>query len=148
MAQPGRKAANDRTPEALYGHCVDVYRMMLSEARTIVGPEGEMVIWEGQLTNLIISKCNLSTPYYTHVTRKLKAMECIRMIKRGGGTAPSQWELMREPALEVYEKINPRKQLSHGPYAQVLQQIQDLNTRVKVLEKALEKIIDEETHND
>lgn len=133
-------------PEALFRHCVTVYRMMMSESKPAITDEGdEIVLWEGSLTGLILGQCNLSTPYYTFITRRLKAMECIRMLKRGGGGGQSQWELMREPEYEVYEKVGAAyRPRNAGPIAQLTQQMHDLNRRVKVLEKTLENIIEEE----
>lgn len=141
---------SDDAPEALYQHCVKVYEEMLSTAKvaTSEGDQGhyEYVVWEGMLTTLITSKLNLSVPYYTSVTRALKRMGCIRQIKRGGGTAPSQWELIREPTEQLFNETKPLKAKAQDKYALMQDQITNLNKRVAVLERALKRIVMEETN--
>lgn len=146
----GRKRADDNTPAALYLHCVNVYNRMLQEARVVtdVGDGSEpMVVWEGMLTALITSKMNLSVPYYTHVTRSLKKMGCIRQLKRGGGTAPSLWELITDPTPELFAELdnNPTQQArkTTDRFSLLQQQVIDQNRRLLVLERAFEKIIEE-----
>jgi hypothetical protein len=106
--------------------------------------EGDLVVWEGMLTALITQKMNLSVPYYTHVTRALKRMGCIRQLKRGGGTAPSQWELITDPTPDLFEKAQPPKvDKPTDKYSLLQQQVTDQNKRILNLEKALEHFINE-----
>lgn len=133
----------DETPAALYTHCVNVYEKMLQEAR--IEPSGD-VVWEGMLVNFITGRMNLSVPYYTTITRALKRMGCIEQIKRGGGTAPSQWRLVTEPTLTKFEDTQPRRS-NRKPidkYEMLQDQLTQLSRRIVVLEAALEKVIQEE----
>jgi len=145
---PGRKRSDDTTPAALYIHCVNVYNAMIREAKIVElsepDEEGDLVVWEGMLTALITQKMNLSVPYYTHVTRALKRMGCIRQLKRGGGTAPSQWELITDPTPDLFEKAQPPKvDKPTDKYSLLQQQVTDQNKRILNLEKALEHFINE-----
>jgi hypothetical protein len=139
---------NDHAPEALFGHCVSVYEEMLKTAKVVPlydqEDTDEVVVWEGMLTTLITSKLNLSVPYYTSITRALKRMGCIRQIKRGGGTAPSQWELIREPTIELFDESKPLKAKPQDKYSLMQEQLNSQNSRLLRLERVLEKIIQEQ----
>jgi hypothetical protein len=124
----------------LFTHCQNVYHRMESQAR----PTGGMLVYEGMLTKLITSELNLSVPYYTSVLKALKRMGCLRQIRRGGGSSPSQWELLREPTRELFLNVQPRKTPKQGKFEQQQGQIDAINARVQVLERALEHVIAEE----
>lgn len=136
-------------PEALFQHCQKVYEAMLGDAKIMLWEDdhsgGEFVVWEGMLTTLITGQLHLSVPYYTSITRALKRMGCIRQIKRGGGTAPSQWELIREPTIELFDESKPLKAKPTDRYGLMQEQLSNHNTRLLRLERALQRIIDEET---
>lgn len=135
-------------PVALYGHCLITYKTMLSEATAIVVSEDDeeqtIIVWEGMLTRLITSQLNLSVPYYTAVTKALKRMGCIRQLKRGGGTAPSQWELLCEPTEELFINALPKRIPKMDRYELIQMQLDSQNNRILKLEKILENIIKEE----
>jgi len=132
-------------PVALYGHCSITYQTMLSEATAIVIDDRTIVVWEGMLTRLITSQLNLSVPYYTAVTKALKRMGCIQQLKRGGGTAPSQWELLKEPTEELFANAMPNKVPKMDKYQAIQEQLDSQNNRILALEKILANIIKEET---
>lgn len=142
----------DNAPTALYLHCVSTYNQMLltAQVRTTSEPgkdsaeAREVVVWEGMLTSLITGELNLSIPYYTSVTRALKRMGCIRQLRRGGGTSPSQWELIRDPTPELFEKAEPRKEKRTDKYSLMQEQLTSMNRRLLKLEVALANIIEEE----
>lgn len=138
----------DDTPAALYLHCVNTYEGMLRDAKSVKNTRtGEdEIIWEGMLVNFITSKMNLSVPYYTTITRALKRMGCVEQLKRGGGTAPSQWRLLEAPTLSAYESATPRKTSARSidKYEVLQQQLNVLSRRVLSLETILENIIQEE----
>jgi hypothetical protein len=158
---PATKAVDKAPPETLFLHCQTTYKAMLAEAKAVVVPretdvgftdyEGEVtendvvIVWEGMLTSFITGKLNLSVPYYTYIMRALKRMGCVQQLKRGGGTSPSQWRLIKEPVYEDYLEGLPPKTprpskdtLQEGINAQV-------NRRLLRLEKAFDKILEEET---
>jgi hypothetical protein len=124
---------------------------MLAESKNVVGggPLSEsddpdentnsihMVVYEGFLTQLITGKLALSVPYYTSVTKALKGMGCIRQLRRGGSTSPSQWEMIYEPDLErflSYAESNLKKPPRQDHKTQTTDQITALNRRVQDLE--------------
>lgn len=142
--RPGRKIDNDDAPEALFLHCLTVYNMMVQEATLVSSDtEDEMLVWTGMLTNLITGQCNLSIPYYTKITKALKEMGSIRQLKRGGGTTPSQWELLVVPTADLYDGRTPPKLVPVGRYEQLRGQLNALSDRVNFLEKALAKFLEE-----
>jgi len=71
--------------------------------------EGKLLIYEGFLTTLVTRQLNLSVPYYTSVTNVLKRMGCVRQLRRGGGSAPSQWLLIKEPQEKDFLATLPKK---------------------------------------
>jgi hypothetical protein len=123
----------------MYDHACRVYKTMHEQASMRdIGHEGApMVVWEGQLTKLIVKELNYSQPYYTFITGHLKRMGCIRMIRRGGGSSPSLWELIKEPNEEDFHKSEALQKPGQKPQDQVLQGLKDLGQRVAVIEKAL-----------
>lgn len=144
--------ADDTPPPALFDHCVRTYNAMLAEAKqVIVLPDIEddlapgdraqelshIIVYEGFLTHLF-AKLNLSVPYYTSVMTRLKAMNCVRQLRRGGSTTPSQWELVYEPTYEAFARQAPPKKRGTGRSAkdaQVDDQLTILANRVAALEK-------------
>jgi hypothetical protein len=115
---------------ALYEHCEKVYKAMEDIAEQ--APEG--LIYSGHLTKLF-EELHLGIPYYTAVMNKLKAMDCVRQIKRGGGPKPSKWLLLRSPSQELYGMPDGYAQMSKGNSAkQIQQQNRDLNARLTRLE--------------
>lgn len=135
MATPERQ-------QALFGHCVKVYNAMKDDenSQQVNTEEGNTVtLYTGFLTRLF-EDLGLSVPYYTDVMGALKRMDCARQMRRGGGTSPSQWILLREPTEALYnEMILPRHMLaSLNPKfeagEQVMQMLRDLSKRLEKVE--------------
>lgn len=145
--KPGPKVpthGSDETTPALYFHCVTTYEAMLSEATSRVDDQDqEIIVWEGMFTALITSRLHMSVPYYTKISRALVAMGCIRQLRRGGGTAPSMWELITEPTEELFEHKIPKRKKTVDRYTMQQDQISAINTRLARLERALENLIEE-----
>ena len=150
-------APEENAPPALYDHCVRTYNAMLSEARRVrVAPEqGEVdgflgedpepeyiIIYEGFLTQLITQKLNLSVPYYTKVRKALLRMGCIRQLRRGGGSSPSQWELIYEPSLDAFMKQEPPKTPKQDKFSALEHQMVALIRRVDELEQSRDAMIE------
>jgi hypothetical protein len=141
-------------PPALYDHCVNTYRAMLAEARTITPtgstdelteadlPDNSIIVYEGFLTQLVTSKLNLSVPYYTSIRRKLLDMGCVRQLKRGGGTSPSQWELIYEPSLQAFTEATPRKTPTQDKEAAVQEQLDNMNSRLSQVEANVQGVME------
>src|SRR2546428_7927234 len=87
-------------PQVFY-HCRTVYDAMRADARIQVDSEGRFIIWEGFLTKLV-ENVGLAMPYYTEVRKHLTRMGCLRQLRRGGGSTPSQWEVIRRPTRELF----------------------------------------------
>lgn len=147
-------------PPAQYDHCVTIYNAMLAEART-EEVEGQMVlVWEGFLTE-VFQKQGLPQPYYTTVMHKLKAMECVIQLKRGGGGGTSIWALLKEPTEEEFmaaperSKSNPsvsdqKEQLLRDTIkavqhlqSEIDSQIETIHTRIDVIETQLHALAKE-----
>lgn len=129
---------------ALYWHCVAAYENMEATAQLVEFDDDEKrLIWTGHLTRLV-ADLHLSTPYFTFIRRSLTKMKCIRQIKRGGGSAESQWELLTQPTPELWETV-PKQQVSRSVAERTRvdkkleqsQQIRDLQTRMNRVEQAL-----------
>lgn len=135
-------------PAALYDHCVKTYNALITGAKTKLIEDGEtsttIVVWEGMLTALITQKLYFSTPAYTSITRALKRMGCIRQLKRGGGTAPSEWELIKEPTIEAFLHDLAPKVIEQNKYALQQTQITSINARLMTVEALLRNLFDEE----
>jgi len=131
----------DSAPPALFGHCERAYAAMLADAKEIgdSGPSsGEgvtMIVWEGFMTDLICSQLNLSVPYYTHILNAMKDMGCLRQLRRGGGSSPSQWELIYEPTLEAFLAATPSKIPKQTREAMLEGAIDELSGRLSGIEK-------------
>jgi hypothetical protein len=128
---------------ALYLHAVKAYELMEAEATEVQFDDGEpAMLWTGHLTKLIASQLHLSTPYYTGVVRALKRMGCIRQIKRGGGTAESEWEIIKPPTPELWAKLDRKSARLYASQVSATEQltamVADLQKRVNRLEKALD----------
>lgn len=127
---------------AIYNHSVSVYEAMSERGETT--NQGKVYI--GALSNLITQDLGLGNAYYSHVVKKLKAMGCIEMLQRGGGSSPSVWLLKREPTVEAYQTLLSKDRgtaaIQSGPVTrqektQLKQRQIDLERRIERLEKIL-----------
>lgn len=95
------------TAPALYQHCCLIYTAMDQLAKD-VEREGQTVrVYEGFLTRLF-EKNRLATPYYTSVMAELQRMDCVRQLRRGGGSSPSEWMLLQAPSPTLWEMKSSR----------------------------------------
>lgn len=152
---------DESAPPALFDHCVNTYRAMLGEAKSVTSfatartnaeagdllevdlkQNSQIIVYEGFLTQLIQGKLNLSVPYYTSIRKSLMDMGCIRQLKRGGGTSPSQWELIYEPTLEMFMNVKPKKIPKQNKESMLQEQVNNLLARVSDLETAHEAILE------
>lgn len=123
---------------ALYWHCQRVYDAMASQsephpqATTLDGEP--LQIYRGFLTKLF-NELDISTPYYSHVMKRLKRMDCVRQLKRGGGGSESEWLLVQAPQLDVFNAVEDGMSVvGQSKQEAMAQQIRDLNARLKALE--------------
>ena len=127
------RVARDPIP-ALYTQCLEVYEAMADQAEmTQAYPDDpqELLVYEGFLTRLITQDLHYSNPYYTKVTKRLKGMDSIRQIKRGGSTSPSRWALIQTPTLELFNSVPEMTSNKRASMRENLeQQIRDLNKRL------------------
>jgi hypothetical protein len=114
-------------PPALYEHCCAVYRLMEGKASR----RDDMVVYEGFLTRDIMEPpLHLSVPYYTSIRRELTRMGCIRQLRRGGGSAPSQWELLRAPTVDLYREQEPLRKPGQRRMDVLEQQVRDMRQQL------------------
>lgn len=123
---------------ALWSYVTKVYAKMEDEAKVEQVGEEESdtaLVYTGHLTALF-QGMNIPNPYYTHVTRMLKAMGCAQQLRRGGGPSTSKWALVAEPTEEAFTAAEAGKptQRKKGQYAILEQRIRDLVSRVATLE--------------
>lgn len=122
-------------PPALFEHVSTIYNAML--AGEIEEDKDGHKIWTGFATHLF-KEHDLSVPYYTQVMRMLQAMDCLRQLRRGGGTAPSKWLLNQEPTMELFDAACQIPGAYRGSKAaQTDQMLRDLSNRLTVVEDRL-----------
>lgn len=131
----------DEVTPALFQHCVAAYNKMLEKSRP-VEDNADIIVYEGYLTALIQSDLSLSIPYYTSIRKRLIEMGCVRQLRRGGGTSPSQWEMIREPTLEAFMNAEPKKVPKQDRNTAVNQQILALSRRISSLEIQIKRIFE------
>lgn len=118
---------------------------MLAEARSVPHADNSedrgVIVYEGFFTALITHKLNLSVPYYTSIRKALIRMGCVRQLKRGGGSAPSQWELVYEPTLEAFMRQEEPKTPKQTKESQTEALVDSLLKRMQDVEDTQQEII-------
>ena len=121
-------------PPALFEHVSTIYNAM---AREVEEDKDGNKVWTGFATHLF-KEYDLSVPYYTQVMRMLQAMDCLRQLRRGGGTAPSKWLLNQEPSMELFDAACQIPGAYRGSKAaQTDQMLRDLSNRLTAVEDRL-----------
>lgn len=133
----------DKVP-MLYEYVQKCYAAMEEEAQyeDVETQEGiqNLLVYEGFLTHLVTDTLHLSVPYYTKLTRALKAMGCMSQLRRGGSSTPSKWLLFRKPTLASF--TDPKVQEAVNKSATKDQRTRDLSTRVGSLEDNVEALME------
>ncbi len=135
MTESGDELSKEPVP-ALFEQCLELYEAMSDRATMAplqYGETEEGLVYEGFLTHLITDsdKLNYSNPYYTKLTSRLKAMDCIRQLKRGGSTTMSRWLLVQPPTLEHFKDVATQKKTRPSGWRDsVDQQIRALSERL------------------
>lgn len=118
---------------ALFRHCKTFYNAMAELAEH----KEEGLIWVGNTTDLF-TESGLHLAQYTNVTRRLQAMNCLNLVRRGGGPSPSVWCLLREPTVELFDNAQSRtkttRRITPGSKEQLLQHYRDLSKRLEAIE--------------
>ncbi len=126
---------------ALFQHCVTVYEAMLARAEERVEEGATWYHYTGSLIKLF-DELGLGQPYYTHVMRKLRQMDCCRQLQRGGGTSPSKWALLQPPSIELFGQSGGSPSVTQRHRKQQSEQmIRDLNVRVAALEEGQRQLL-------
>ena len=127
----------DREPvPALFEQCLELYEAMAEESsmqQLDHREDLEGLVYEGFLTRLVTDsdKLGYSNPYYTKLTSRLKDMDCMRQLKRGGSTSMSRWLLIQAPTLEHFRNVASKKATRpSGRLDSIDQQIRDINERL------------------
>ncbi len=133
-----------------YRYCVDTYNRMKATAQTFTSEQvgsgmretdRPMTVWEGFFTKLITEDLGLSVPYFTTIRRELVRMECIRQLRRGGGSSPSQWELLQEPTEDLWHTAPAKRSQTNSKQDANAGQIGDLIRRVETLESHMQVLL-------
>jgi hypothetical protein len=137
-----------QSPEArrpiLFEYVMQVYSTMEEQASVEKDEDTKRtsLVWEGFMTHLISDELGFPAPYYTKILRKMKEMDCIVQLRRGGSTTPSRWLLVQAPTEELFDEAQPSKMTQRqGRIAALEQQIRDLNRRVSQLEATSGEIV-------
>ena len=113
--------------KALFDKCLMVYKAMYRHA------DGDSGVYKGHLSKLMFNDLQLSNPYYTKITRKLKDMGCIEQTKRGNAVALSEWNLVKVPTWEDFISTPKRADL-------INQRLDIVETRLNKLDLMMNKI--------
>lgn len=132
----------NETP-VIFEHCLVAWRAMVKESIAADGynPDTDLPrLWRGSLTKLFEEE-GLGISRYTMVTNLLKQMDCIFQRRRGGGTTPSEWVLLKEPDLDEYTKTNLQDAKMAGKRGNLVdQRINDLTQRLNVAEQRIDEM--------
>lgn len=141
-------ADKDNAPVSLFLHCQKIYTKMFEQSYkdSVTHSNGDVesiIVWEGYLVKFVTQDCDLAVPYFTYCTRKLKEMGCIKQLRRGGGKSKSLWQLIIEPSEELFNDVTPptKENTRNGKIVALTHSVNQLNSRVLVLEEALETFI-------
>jgi hypothetical protein len=126
--------------------CTKIYTAMKAASKHITRDGFTGDVYQGRLT-FLFSEEGISVPYYTSIMNALKEMGCVQQIRRGGGTAQSEWALFYEPTEAEFDKVEKKSSRlgSRQPKTDQLAQqnrdtaalVNDLERRVKLLEMIL-----------
>lgn len=117
---------------ALFEQCLEVYDAMYDKAEFKMIDGEQVLVYEGFLTRLITQDLHYSTPYYTKITKRLKAMDCIRQLKRGGSTTPSRWAILQRPTVKHFSEVGVLVKTRPSGWREGMeQQIRDLAQRLE-----------------
>lgn len=119
----------------------DIDPAQLLDDETPPQEEAPIIVYEGFLTQLVTGQLNLSVPYFTSIRKTLINMGCIRQLRRGGGTAPSQWEMIMEPTPEAFLVQRPKREPKKDRYSALEDQIRALGTRITELEDTIDELV-------
>jgi hypothetical protein len=128
-------------------HCINVYSKMRESAEEFHEGSVPIVVWEGYFTGLM-RDLKLAVPYYTMVKNLLVDMGCIKQLRRGGGNATSQWELLRPPTPELWATLPDdttgatRTPANESSFKILQQHVAELTKRLENLERNIEVLVD------
>lgn len=126
----------DRLTKAIYNHCKDAYAAMEEEAVTEQIGTNNYKVYTGFLTRLMQDKLQLPVAYYSHVTAELRRMGCIEQLKRGGGSAPSKWFIIKPPN-EADFLLTPKLEKGIKGQSVIEQRLRNLEERMDKFEIAI-----------
>ena len=135
MTESGDELSKEPVP-ALFEQCLELYEAMSDRATMAplqYGETEEGLVYEGFLTHLITDsdKLNYSNPYYSKLTKRLKDMDCMRQLTRGGSTKMSRWLMIQPPTLKHFQNVATQKTTRPSGWRDsVDQQIRDLSERL------------------
>ena len=121
----------DQPPVKLWEHVNVVFAAMQKQAKSEQVNGKHALVFTGHTTRLF-RELQLATPLYSSVLQRLKQMGCIRQLSRGGGSAASRWELITDPDLEIFERVQSQNRQSSQPTVASLAQ------RLEKVEKLLD----------
>lgn len=130
-------------PPKLFLHCSAVFERMKKQSKARMVENTHALVYEGFLTKLICEDLGLATPYYTSTMHYLKKMGCVRQLARGGGPTPSLWELIREPDIDAFERVEETKKKPNTWREGVDDNQRAMLQRIDTLEQQMAVILEE-----
>lgn len=124
----------ESAPPKLFEHVCRVFEAMRREAKPALIAAQHALVYEGHTTKLF-RDLGLATPYYTSVLQRLQSMGCIKQLSRGGGSATSRWELLKDPEFGDFEQAAGAKQKNR--LTVVESQVNTMDERLEAVEEAL-----------
>lgn len=135
---------DDEAPPTLFMHVCRVYEEMRKRAVPQKDDDGrDILVYEGFFTGLH-QDLGLAVPQYTRVNRHLKAMGCVRQLRRGGGAAMSRWQVIKEPNFIDFEAASVQVDAKVPATSRASlqeQMISDLTSRLDDLEEWRDRLM-------
>lgn len=131
----------DRPVPRLYDWAVGVFDKMFAQAKPEEVDGETCMVYEGHLTNLF-RDLDVPNPYYTKITKALKAQECVLQLRRGGGSAMSRWIMIKKPESDSFREMTERGQAPRGKVAMLEQRVGDLTKLVRTQNERLEWLVE------
>jgi hypothetical protein len=125
---------SEDAPPKLFEHCSVVYEAMKKVAKGTTIEGTYALVYEGYLTRLF-ADLQMAMPYYTTVMRRLKAMDCVQQLARGGGSSPSRWQLLTEPSWDSFAEMEAARYKNNTQMGQAQDAIRVLTKRMTELEE-------------
>jgi hypothetical protein len=126
----------------MLAHCQRVYDHLYSKATDRLVDDEVQRIYEGFLTQTF-AEAGVEAYYYTHVMNELKRMDCVRLLRRGGGKTPSALLLIERPDEDRFHGVFAAR-ATYSPHELLKEEVARLKNRVDRVESLVYAITKQE----